>query len=79
MSTAHYKVVPHDGGFAYTLNGSYSEAYPTHEAALKAARRAAKEQRVPGETTLIMYETEDGVWHTEEALGIDRPVTDVEG
>ena len=77
MSTAHYKVVPHDGGFAYTLNGSYSETYPTHAAALKAARRVAHEQRVPGETGLIMYETEDGVWHTENTLGIDRPETDV--
>ncbi len=79
MSIAHYKIVPHDGGFAYTLNGSFSESFPSREAAVKAARHAAHEQRIPGETTLIMYETEDGVWHTEEALGIDRPVTDVEG
>lgn len=79
MSTAHYKIVPHDGGFAYTLNGSFSEAFRTHAAALQAARHAAHEQRVPGETSLIQYQTEDGTWHTEEALGIDRPATDVEG
>ncbi|GAN81021.1 DUF2188 domain-containing protein [Acidocella aminolytica] len=79
MSTTHYKIVPHDGGFAYTLNGSFSETFPTHEAALKAARRVALEQRVPGDTTTIMYETEDGVWHTEETLGIDRPDIDVQG
>lgn len=79
MSTAHYKIVPHDGGFAYTLDGTFSETFPTHEAALKAARHVAREQRVPGETRLIMYETADGVWHTEEALGIDRPTTDVKG
>ncbi|EKN01158.1 MULTISPECIES: DUF2188 domain-containing protein [Acidocella] len=79
MSTAHYKIVPHDGGFAYTLDGSFSESFKTHEAALKAARRAAQEQRVPGETRLIQYQSEDGAWHTEEALGIDRPQTDVKG
>ncbi len=79
MSTAHYKIVPHDGGFAYTLNGSFSETFLTHDAALRAARRAAHEQRVPGETGLIQYQTADGVWHTEKALGIDRPEADVEG
>lgn len=79
MSTAHYKIVPHDGGFAYTLNGAFSEPYPTHEAALRAARRAAYEQRIPDETRLIMYQTEDGAWHTETALGTDRPITDVQG
>ena len=78
MSTAHYKIVPHDGGFAYTLNGSFSETYHTRETALKAARRAAHEQRVPGETGLIQYQTADGVWHTENALGIDRPEADVQ-
>lgn len=79
MSTARYKITPHDGGFAYTLDGSFSEPFPTHEAALKAARRAAQEQRVPGDTSLISYETADGVWHTEEVLGSDRPATEVEG
>ncbi len=79
MTTAHYKIVPHDGGFAYTLNGSFSETFATREAALAAARAVAAEQRVPGETTLIMYETVDGNWHTETSLGIDRPETEVEG
>ncbi|WP_298215843.1 DUF2188 domain-containing protein [Acidocella sp.] len=79
MTTAHYKIVPHDGGFAYTLNGSFSETFATREAALAAARAVAAEQRVPGETTLIMYETSDGSWHTETSLGTDRPETEVEG
>ncbi|MGE4481280.1 DUF2188 domain-containing protein [Acidocella sp.] len=45
MSIVHYKVVPHDGGFAYTFKGSFSETYPTREDALKAARRAARGAR----------------------------------
>ena len=41
-------------------------------------RRAAAEQRVPGRTEAIEYETADGKWHTETAAGNDRPETDVE-
>lgn len=78
MSSFHYKVVPHDGGWAYTLNGAFSETFRTHEGALKAARLVAEEQRVPDESTYIEYQTEDGIWHTELALGGDRPDTDVE-
>jgi glycine/D-amino acid oxidase-like deaminating enzyme len=51
-------------------------ACPT--ALLQAARRAAAEQRVPGQTEAIEYEDENGVWHTETARGSDRPDTDVE-
>jgi len=51
---------------------------PTHEAALEAAKRAAGEQRVPGETVGIEYETKDGVWHEELDPGSDRPETEVE-
>jgi len=78
MSHVTYKIVEHDGGWAYTVNGVFSESFPTHAAALAAAKRAATEQRVPGRTEAIMYETPDGTWHTETALGNDRPETDVE-
>jgi hypothetical protein len=79
MSIVHYKLVPHDGGWAYTLNGAFSETFSTHDTALKAARRVAAEQRVPGESSYIQYQTADGQWHTEHALGSDRPQTDVTG
>jgi hypothetical protein len=46
--------------------------------ALAAAKRAAAEQRVPGRTEAIEYETADGKWHTETAEGSDRPDTDVQ-
>ena len=78
MTHVTYKVVRHDDGWAYTVDGVFSEAFPTHAAALQAARRAAREQRAPGQTEAIEYEDADGKWHTERALGTDRPDTDVE-
>jgi hypothetical protein len=78
MSHVTYKIVQHDGGWAYTVDGVFSESFPTHAAALAAAKRAATEQRVPGRTEAIEYETADGKWHTETAAGNDRPDTDIE-
>jgi hypothetical protein len=78
MSPVIYKIVQHDGGWAYTVDGTFSETFPTHDSALAAARRAAAEQRVPGRTEAIEYETADGKWHTETAAGGDRPETEVE-
>ncbi|HTV95395.1 MAG TPA: DUF2188 domain-containing protein [Steroidobacteraceae bacterium] len=74
-----YKVVKHDGGWAYEANGTYSERFPTREAARKAARLAASEQSAPGDTTPISYEDEGGHWHDEVADGRDRPKTTVQG
>jgi len=79
MSHVTYKIVQHDGGWAYTVDGTYSETFPSHDAALAAARRAAGEQRVSGDTAGISYETADGRWHEELAEGDDRPDTDVTG
>jgi hypothetical protein len=42
------------------------------------AKVAAGEQRAPGETVGIEYETKDGVWHEELDPGSDRPQTSVE-
>jgi hypothetical protein len=78
MSHITYKIVEHDGGWAYTVNGVFSESFPSRAAALAAARRAAAEQRTPGRNEVIQYETSDGKWHTENASGSDRPETDVE-
>ena len=55
-----YRVVEHDGGWAYKVGDVFSETFPSHDAALAAARRAAGEQRVAGETRGIQYETSDG-------------------
>ena len=77
MSHVTYKVVRHDNGWAYSVDGSFSETFPSHDAALSAARRAAAEQRTPGHTESIEYEDANGKWHTETARGSDRPETDV--
>ena len=78
MSEVHYRVVEHDGGWAYVSQGVYSETFPTHDAAAQAARRVAAEQTLSGEDEIIEYEDEAGHWHLERALGDDRPITDVE-
>ena len=78
MTHVTYKIVRHEDGWAYTLNGVFSESFPTHATALAAARQAAAEQRVPGRTETIEYEDENGKWHTEIARGGDRPDADVE-
>ena len=57
----------------------FSETFPTHDLARKAAERAAREQVVPGVTTGITYEDKSGHWHNEVAAGDDRPETDVKG
>lgn len=79
MAEVTYEIVEHDGGWAYRVDGVYSETFPSHDAALEAARRAAAEQRVPGDTTGISWEDQEGNWHEEVSRGDDRPSTDVEG
>ena len=79
MTHVTYRVVRHDSGWAYTANGTFSEPFASHDAALAAARRAAQEQRIPGASHVIENEDEKGMWHTETALGSDRPETDVKG
>jgi len=44
---------------------------------LRAAKRAAAEQRVPGDTTIIQWQDNQGKWHTETSAGNDRPEADV--
>jgi hypothetical protein len=78
MTELVYHVVEHDGGWAYQVDGSFSETFPTHEAAHRAAARAAAEQRRPGETTGIVFEDAAGRWHGEVDAGDDRPETSVD-
>ena len=79
MTRVTYEIVEHDGGFAYRVDGTYSETFPTHDAAKAAARRAAIEQQRPGETAGISWEDAGGRWHEEVDPGDDRPQTDVQG
>lgn len=77
MTKVVYQVVRHDGGWAYRLDGAYSEAFPTHEDALAAARIVAAEQQVGGEPEEISWQDSKGVWHTEYSDGGDRPEAEV--
>lgn len=78
MTDLVYHVVEHDGGWAYKVDGTFSETFPTHEAAHRAAARAAAEQRAPGDTAGIEYEDKAGRWHEELSAGDDRPETSVD-
>lgn len=77
MTKIHYKVIEHDGGWAYKLGDVFSEPFPSKQAAMAAAKRVVAEQHVPGNTTTIEYEDEAGVWHQEISQGDDRPDADV--
>jgi len=77
MKKLYYRVVQHDGGWAYKLGDVFSEPFATHKAALNAAHRVAREQHVPGETVTIEYQNQSGEWVTERAQSTDRPDADV--
>jgi hypothetical protein len=79
MSTETYEVVEHDGGWAYRVDGVFSETFPSHDAARHAAERAVKLQALTGDPTDISYEDKDGSWHDEFSSGVDRPDTEVKG
>ena len=79
MSHVVYEIVEHDGGWAYRAGGTLSETFASHDLARKAAKAVAREQRTPGETTPIQYETRGGQWREEASPGADRPQTDVKG
>jgi hypothetical protein len=77
MTKVTYQIVEHDGGWAYKVGDVFSESFSTRDDAVAAARRAAAEQRVAGETGAIEYEDERGKWHQEVDPGDDRPETEV--
>lgn len=77
MTDITYIIVEHDGGWAYKVGDTFSETFASHEAALKAAKRAAGEQELPGETEGIVYEDKQAVWRQEVSAGDDRPTTHV--
>jgi len=73
LSHVSYIIIEHDGGWAYRVGGHHFRDVPYPRGAHKAAVAAAAEQRAPGETTSIEYETPDSQWREERARGDDRP------
>ena len=43
MTRITYEIVEHDGGWAYKVGDVFSEPFPSHDAARRAAERAAHE------------------------------------
>ena len=78
MTKVIYAIVEHDGGWAYRVDGTYSETFASREAAHFAACRAAIEQQQPGASAGITWEDERGKWHAEVTRGGDRPEVSVE-
>ena len=79
MRKVVYKIVEHAGGWAYQVEGTYSETFPSPDAARAAARIAANEQAQPGNDVGITFEDASGHWHEELSDGDDRPETIIEG
>ena len=79
MTHIVYRIVEHDGGWAYKLGDSFSETFASHDAARGAAIAASREQRVPDQTAVIEYADVNGDWVTERADGHDRPDAEVVG
>ena len=79
MTKITYKIVEHDGGWAYKVGDVFSEPFRSHDEARRAAEHAAHQQVVPGESTVISYEDKDGRWHDEQSEGSSRPETEVKG
>ena len=78
MAKVVYKIVEHDGGWAYQVDHVYSETYVSHDVARRAAERAATEQRLSGEEAAISFQDAAGRWHEELTGGADRPDTTVQ-
>ncbi len=51
MAKLTYKIVEHDGGWAYKVGSTFSETFPTHEDALRAAEIASADSRSPAPRT----------------------------
>jgi hypothetical protein len=79
MAKVVYRIVQHDGGWAYQVDHVFSETFRSHDAARRAAERAAAEQQVSGDEAAISFEDADGHWREELVSGGDRPETVVEG
>ncbi len=79
MTKITYRIVRHDGGWAYKVGDVFSEPFGSRDEARRAAGRAAREQIVPGEPTVISYEDRYGRWHEERSAGSDRPEPEVKG
>ena len=78
MARVTYAIVEHDGGWAYRVDGTFSETFPAARPRISppAGRRWSSSSRAT--TAGITWEDERGRWHAEISSGGDRPEVDVE-
>ena len=50
MAKLTYKIVEHDGGWAYMVGSTFSETFPTRQDYRRASEIASAEQQVAGTT-----------------------------
>ena len=60
----HYKVVKHEGGWAYRLHATYSRLFPTQSDATAAAMTEAREMHEPGDDTQVHVRDGPCAWRT---------------
>jgi Uncharacterized protein conserved in bacteria (DUF2188) len=65
MNKITYRVVKHNGGWAYQNGGTCSEQFRTREAARKAARLAAAGHASAYTSAPRTSEGEEGQWHDD--------------
>lgn len=78
MNQIVYRIVEHNGGWAYALGDVFSETFASRDEATEAAKQAAASQERAGQDEHIEYEDAGGVWHEEDSPGTDRPDTAVD-
>lgn len=77
MPKVQYEVVEHDGGWAYKVDDTFSETFPSKGDAQAAANIAAGNHEIPGPEEIIEYQDSSGHWHAQISPGSDRPQTEV--
>jgi hypothetical protein len=65
MNKITYRVVKHDGGWAYESDGAHSEQFRTREAARQAARLAAAGHASAQQTAPRPSENKAGQWYDD--------------
>ena len=78
MAHVTYKVVRHEDGWAYTVNGAFSESFPTHADALKRRGVRPPNSGSPGRPKASSTRMSAASGTASFARGNDRPETDVE-
>jgi hypothetical protein len=78
MSITIYRVLRHNGGWAYRAAEAFSDTFETREAARAAARVAAREHRAPKERAATDEEKKEH-GHRESVDGNERRGVTVRG